>query len=111
MPSTAIPDKPNGPVAAVLLGGGFGAAVLGAATLWSELAAANAALLNWYAPVGPLTGQTLVATAAFFLSWALLALLWRGKNVNFGIVALVAFLLLAVGLVGTFPPVLALVAR
>lgn len=105
MATSTIPDKPNGPVAAVMLGGGFGAAVLGIATVWAQVSAANAALLNWYAPVGPLTGQAILSAAAFFLSWGLFALLWRGRNVNFGAVSLLAFLLLAVGLAGTFPPV------
>ncbi len=102
--STMQDDKPNGPVAAVLLGGGLGAAALGLTTTISESNKAIASVLNWYNPSGPLTGKASIAVAAFFVSWLLLHVAFREKNVNFTRVSVVAFVLLGIGLLGTFPP-------
>ena len=99
-----ISDKPNGPVAAALLAGGIGSATLGLITLFSELNEGLGAALNWYNPVGPLAGNSLLSIAVFFLSWALFHFLWRDQEVNFNGISAAALALLAVGLLGTFPP-------
>lgn len=97
-------DKPNGPVAAALLAGGLGAATIGLLTTLADASAAIKNALNWYNPVGPLMGKSLVGVIVFFASWIVLGLIFRGKNLNFARVAVVALILLAVGLLGTFPP-------
>ncbi len=99
-------DKPNGPVAAALLAGGIGCAVLGVLTFANLVNPTNAfsTWLNWYKPVGALAGKTSLATIAFLLAWAILGLLWRRKEMHFGRIAVISFILLAVGLIGTFPP-------
>ena len=102
MPQEA--ERPNGPVAAVMLGGGIGAAVLGIVTTLAAASASFSTSLNWYNPVGPLTGKSLLGVGAFLASWAGLHFMYRAKNVNFSCVALIAFVLLAIGLLGTFPP-------
>ena len=100
-------DKPNGPLAAALLAGGVGSAALGLLTFFNQVypAGAYSQFLNWYKPVGALSGKSSLAIVAFLLAWLILGLLWRGREVNFKAVATAAFLLLAVGLLGTFPPV------
>jgi uncharacterized membrane protein YdcZ (DUF606 family) len=98
-----IPDKPNGPVAAALLGGGVGSAVFGLITLFSELSEGFATALNWYNPVGPLSGKSILGTAIFFIAWAVLHSIWKDKEVNFNSISTAALVLLAVGLLGTFP--------
>jgi hypothetical protein len=98
-------NKPNGPVAAALLAGGIGSAVLGLATFGSEASEAIATSLNWYKPVGPLMGKSTLAILAFFLSWAILNFVWKGKETNFNRIATVAIVLVALGLILTFPPV------
>jgi hypothetical protein len=98
-------NKPNGPVAAALLAGGIGSAVLGLATFGSEASEAIANSLKWYKPVGPLAGKSTLAIIAFFLSWVILAYVWKGKDTNFTRIATVAMVLVAVGLIFTFPPV------
>ena len=103
-------DKPNGPVAAALLAGGIGAAVLGIATLLADVSASIKTALTRSTPVGALSGVTSVAVIAFVLSWIILNYLYRGKEVNFSRFAIIAFILLAIGLVFTFPPVLGLFA-
>jgi len=104
--SETISDKPNGPVAAALLGGGIGAAVFGLITLFSELSESFGQALNWYNPVGPLSGKSILGIAAYFIAWAVLHSVWKGKEVNnFNSISTIALVLLAVGLLGTFPPV------
>ena len=107
MATQSIPqeqDKPNGPVAAALIAGSLGAATIGLLTTLAEAAEPIKNALNWYNPVGPLTGKSLVGVIVFFVSWVVLHLIFRGKNVNFARVTTVALILLALGLLGTFPP-------
>lgn len=104
--SETISDKPNGPVAAALLGGGIGSAVFGLITLFSALSDSFAQALNWYNPSGPLSGKSILGVASFFIAWAVLHSVWKGKEVNnFNSISTAALVLLAVGLLGTFPPV------
>src|SRR5512141_1166988 len=100
----ATTELPNGPAAAALLAGGIGASAFGVITLFSEVSAAFGKSLNWYNPVGPLSGKSILGTLAFFVSWTLLAYLWKRKETNFNRVATIALILLAVGLITTFPP-------
>ena len=97
-------DRPNGPVVAVLLGGGIGAATLGLTTTLGESSKAIGNALNWFNPVGSLTGKVAVGVAAFFISWLVLNFIFRGKNVSFARASVLAFVLLGLGLLGTFPP-------
>jgi hypothetical protein len=99
-------QKPNGPVAAALLAGGIGCAVMGGLTFYNQVfpTTSLSKSLNWYAPVGTLAGKSGLAILAFILSWIILALFWRGREVRFKTVSWIAFALLAIGLVGTFPP-------
>jgi hypothetical protein len=98
-------NKPNGPVAAALLAGGIGSAVLGLATLSVEASATIKTALNWYNPVGPLMGKSSLGIIAFLLSWVILNYIWKGKETNFSRIATIAIVLVAVGLIFTFPPV------
>ncbi len=106
--TSMIEDRPNGPVVAALLAGGIGSAAMGIITLVSELSESFAASLKFLPPVGPLSGKTIVTSLIFFASWVVLHLVFRGKESNFSRAATVAFALIAVGLLGTFPPFWAL---
>ena len=97
-------ERPNGPVAAALLAGGIGSAVLGFVTTGSEASESFAQSLNWMNPVGPLSGKVITTIIAFFISWLVLHFLRRGKEVAFGRIATVALVLLGIGLLLTFPP-------
>ena len=101
---TVEQDKPNGPVAAALLAGGLGAATLGVVTTIAEVSGGFAQSLAWIPAVGPLTGKVLVSVAVFFIALLVLSLLFREKEVNFRPIVILSLLLLAVGLLGTFPP-------
>ena len=58
-------DRPNGPVAAALLAGGLGAAVLGVLTTLSESSKSINEALNWWKPAGSLTGKASLAVGAW----------------------------------------------
>lgn len=103
--TTAEFNKPNGPVAAALLAGGIGSAILGLVTISVEASEVIKTSLNWYKPVGPLMGKSSVGILAFVLSWLILNYLWKGKDTNFSRVATVAMVLVVIGLILTFPPV------
>jgi hypothetical protein len=100
-----IADKPNGPVAAALLAGGIGSAFFGLIVLLSEVSEGFGAALNWYNPVGPLSGKSTLGIAAFFIAWAVLHSMWKNREINFSNISTLSLILLAVGLLGTFPPV------
>ena len=92
------------PAAAALLAGGIGAMALGLLTVLAEASVPIKDALRFYAPAGPLSGKTTVAVVAWLASWAILRAVWNKKDVDFGKAASVAFILLALGLIGTFPP-------
>jgi hypothetical protein len=98
-----VGEKPFGLPAAAILAGGVGALVLG---LLTTLAEANADIADWLQfndRVGPLSGKTILAAAAFALTWLVLALVFRDRNPRFRTVVWIAGILLAVGFVMTFP--------
>ena len=95
---------PNGPAAAALLAGGIGSAIFGLIVLFSEINESFGGSLNWYNPVGPLSGKSTLGVAAFFIAWGVLHFMWKDKDVNFKSISIAAFILLAIGLLTTFPP-------
>ncbi len=96
---------PNGPVAAALVACAIGCFALSALAVASDGSKRLAAALNFYNPTGPLSGVTTLAIAVWLVVWALLAARWRNRALAFGKVSAVAFTLLALGLLLTFPPV------
>lgn len=96
---------PNGPAAAALLAAGIGSFVLGLLTTLAAAAKAFGMALNLYNPVGPLSGKTAGAVAAWLIAWVVLHLAWKDRQVNFGATYSVTLILLILGLLGTFPPV------
>ena len=97
-------DRPNGPVAAVLLATGIGSLVLAVLVVWAEASQSFADSLRYSDRVGPLSGKTIWAVVAFVVSWAGLHAVLRRRDVNLNAVWLVTLALLALGLLGTFSP-------
>ena len=96
-------DKPNGPALAALLASGIGVTALG---VFTTVAAANANfanLLKINAQVGPLSGKTVYATTVFFASWLVAAVIMRGKEYNERAFLSATFVLIGIGILGTFP--------
>ncbi len=95
--------KPNGPAAAVILASGIGAFVLGLFATLNEASSGIHDFLMFSDDVGPLSGKTVITGAAFFVAWAVLGFLWRGRNVAWRPVLTATVVLLALGFLGTFP--------
>lgn len=96
-------DRTNGPPLAAVLAGAIGVFVLGVLTTLNEASAAAHDFLDLYAPVGPLSGKTLIAVAAWALSWAVLGAAWRRKDMDLQGVLYLSAVLIGLGLIGTYP--------
>jgi|SRR5579871_5532349 len=101
--SRAEATAPNGAGAAAILAAGLGCFLLGVLTVLGDQSALCKALLNFYKPTGPLSGVTTVAVAVWLVAWAVLHWLWRKRDVPFSRIRLIAFALLALGIVLTLP--------
>ena len=103
--------KPNGPAAAAVLAAGIGSFVLGLFVTLNEMSTDIHDFLDFSknygigSGVGPLSGKVILAVGAYLLSWIVLAMLWRGKEVNFRGVFMLTLVLLAFGFALTFPPI------
>lgn len=97
---------PNGFGAAAILAAGIGSFALGVLTVAGDASKAFARHLILYRPTGPLSGVTTIAIAIWLLAWALLSLRWHARDVALRPILIAAFLLLAVSLLLTFPPVI-----
>lgn len=96
-------DKPFGPVAAAFLAAGVGALVLGIVTTLAEANDSFKSWLEWSTSVGPLSGKTIIAVMAFVVAWAVFGIGLRGKNPKPSSIFIWTAVLVAVGLVLTFP--------
>lgn len=97
--------KPNGVAAAAILAAAISTLVLGLMTVTTEAIPAWNSAVTFVNAVGPLSGQTDIMVAAYVLALAILTALWRKKNVNFAQVWIASIVLLALGLLGSFPPI------
>ena len=97
-------EKPNGPAVAAILAAALAFALLGVVTTLAEVFGGFGAWLAFSGRVGMLSGETTIAIAAYFVSWLGLGLLWRRADPPLLPVAVVSAVLIAVGLLGTFPP-------
>ena len=106
-----VQTKPNGPVAAAFLAAGIGSFVMGLMVVLNEMSKDINSFLKFDANfglgsgVGPLSGKAIVAILSFVVSWVVLHLVFRGKEVKFGTFLATALVLVAGGFLLTFPPV------
>ena len=96
-------DRPTGPVAAAVLATGIGAFVLGLLTTLSEASTGIHDFLEFSDDVGPLSGKTILAVVAYVVSWAGLHAAWRRRNPALRPVLIATAVLIALGILGTFP--------
>jgi hypothetical protein len=96
-------DRPTGPVAAAVLAAGIGAFVLGLLTTLSEASTDVHDFLEFDEDVGPLSGKTIIAVVAYAASWAVLHGLWRRQNRPLRPILIATAVLIALGVLGTFP--------
>ena len=96
----------NGSAMAAFLGAGIGAFAMGAVVLLNE--AGIVAAPTVYAPAGGVTGRTALATIAWLTAWGALHNRWKAREIAPGRVGALTLILIALGVLGTFPPVWAL---
>jgi len=95
---------PNGPGAAAILAAGIGCAAVGILAFAGDASETIGKALNFYNPVGTLSGVTTLAIIIWLAAWLVLGGMWRERTVDLGKINVVAFVLLVVGLLLTFPP-------
>jgi cytosine/uracil/thiamine/allantoin permease len=98
-------ERPFGPVAAVFLAAGIGAVVLGLMTVLAEASTSIHDALELSTAVGPLSGKTIAAAAAFFISWAILHAAIKDRDYEPRKVFIWSGILVILGLAMTFPPI------
>ena len=99
---------PNGSGAAAILAAGIGSFAVAVLTITADRSALVKSLLVFYKPTGPLSGVTTGAIVFWLVAWAILEWRWRKENVSLKPINIVAFVLLALSLLLTFPPLGAL---
>lgn len=102
------PTVPNGFGAAAILAASIGCFSLGVLTVAGDASKSFARHLILYARTGPLSGVSTAAIAIWLLTWILLWLRWRTRKVALRPVLVAAFVLLALSLLLTFPPIIEL---
>ena len=103
-PVLAEEERPSGPAAAVVLAAGLASFALGVLTVLTATSGAVSDALTLSERVGDLSGVTTGAALVFFAAWIALALAWRRANPSLARATAVAGVLIALGLLGTFPP-------
>ena len=104
---TATPravQLPNGPAGAAILSAGAGCTFMGILSVVADSSKPIAKLLTFYLPTGSLSGVSSVAILLWLVTWFILAKRWRVRTVAIRKVNFAAFVLLALGVLLTFPP-------
>ncbi len=92
-------------VGAAFIASGIGSVVLGLTVIGAEGNASIRSALTFTPAVGPLSGKTIVTVIAFVVSWIILYYVLRERPMRLGTSFAVSLVLLAIGLLLTFPPV------
>ena len=96
--------RPSGPAAAVVLAAGLASFALGLLSVLATASASVSSALTVSDRVGELSGVTTAAAVVFFAAWGVLAITWRHADPPLVRIAAVSAVLIALGLLGTFPP-------
>ncbi|MDA1001653.1 MAG: hypothetical protein O2807_14195 [bacterium] len=94
----------SGPAAAAALTACAAVFLIGVLTVVVHASKAVGGMLNWWNPAGPLTGKTGLPIILWIVGWAVLHSAWKEKEVDFGKIWKISLVLLALGLLGVFPP-------
>jgi len=96
----------NGTALAAFLAAGIGAFGMGLVVILNEVGLFTAPTL--YAPAGGVSGRTTLAAVIWLVAWAVLHRRWKDRSPEPGRVHTATLILIALGLLLTFPPVWAL---
>jgi hypothetical protein len=103
----ALPDTPartNGSGAAAILSAGIGSFALAVLAVAGDKSALVKSSLVFYQPTGPLSGVTTTAIVIWLFTWGMLEWRWRERTVALERIGMVAFVLLGLSFLLTFPP-------
>jgi uncharacterized membrane protein YidH (DUF202 family) len=101
----------NGAAWAAILSAGIGCAALGLFIDLGEGTKLFGRILNLYDPVGNLSGKTIAGVSVWLIAWALLHWKWKGREIHrSGRIVAATLLLVAIGILASFPPVFELLA-
>jgi hypothetical protein len=103
--SHRVPALTNGSGAAATLAAAIGSFLLAVLAIAGDKLPAMKTALIFYKPTGPLSGVSTVALLAWLLAWGVLEARWRKKTVALGRVCTIAFTLLVLSFLLTFPPI------
>ena len=95
----------SGSGAAAILAAGIGAFLVAIFAIAADKFPSVRSLMIFYKPTGPLSGVTTCALIGWLVAWAILEGLWRRRSVALGWVNAIAFVLLLLSLLLTFPPI------
>jgi hypothetical protein len=101
-------DTANGSALAAFLAAGIGAFAMGVVVLLNEMGIFAAPALHGGA--GGVSGRTTLAVAIWLIAWVVLHARWKAKSIAVGRVAAATLLLIALGILATFPPFWAVVS-
>jgi hypothetical protein len=93
----------NGAALASFLGAGIGAFAIGFFVLINEAGIFAAPTL--YGPAGGVSGRTTFAVVTWLIAWFLLHSRWKDRQIESRRVYVITFVLIGLGILGTFPPV------
>jgi hypothetical protein len=88
---------------AAMVSGGIGALTIGILTTGAAAFSALKDFLAWYTPTGSLSGKTSIGIAAWLISWLILGNLWKDKEYDLGKAFNLTMILIAIGVILTFP--------
>jgi len=97
-----ITTVPNGAALAAFLAAGIGAFALGAIVILNEVGLLSAPAL--YDPAGGVTGRTALGAVIWLIAWVVLHRRWKHRTLRAGGVYALTLLLIALGVLLTFPP-------
>lgn len=107
---TSIEAKPdiltNGAALAAFLSAGIGAFAIGLFVILNEAGLFAPPAL--YGPAGGVSGRTTFAALVWLIAWGVLHRRWKARQLEHGRVYLTTLILMALGVVLSFPPVWAL---
>jgi hypothetical protein len=93
---------------AAFMAAGIGAFAVGLSVLLDEMGILAGPSLN--GPSGGVTGRVMLAVTVWLISWAVLHVSWKDREVDAGRVATLILVLTVLGVLGTVPPFWTLVS-
>jgi hypothetical protein len=96
---------PNGSGAAAILSAGIGSFAVALTSIAADKSAVLKNLFGIYKPAGPLSGETTLAILVWLLAWFFFEYRWRRQTLPLSRINAIAFGLLGLSLLCTFPPI------